>query len=174
MKPEHVIGLIVAGGVIAYWGEPIVENEVRKVVGGDRELQYQNLVWAVAVNYNIDPDVLRACARTESSWNPAAVSLDGQDIGLFQIRIGTARLFRPEWKTLSDDAIKEKLLDPEINADMAGRVLAELTAHGLGDSPAVFHAWNVGETKYRKGTRSPFVDRYVVAFNDYQEGTSNG
>lgn len=173
MKSEHVLGLVLAGGVILYFGEPIVENEVRKIAAGDREESFDELVWAVAVNYNLDPDVLRAFARVESNWNPAAVSLDGQDIGLFQIRIGTAKLFRPEWKGLSDAEVKSKLLDPQVNADMAGRVLAELTAHGLGDSPAVFHAWNVGETKYRKGTRSPFVNRYVVAFNDYSEGSSN-
>jgi len=174
LKPEHVLGLVVVCGVILYYGEPIVENEVRKVVGADRELGFDGLVWAVAVNYRLDPDVLRAICRTESSWNPEAVSLDGQDIGLAGVRIGTARLFRPEWKALSDAEIKSRLLDPDTNLDLAGRVLAELTAHGLGDSPAVFHAYNIGETKYRKGIRSPFVDRYVVAFNDYSEGASNG
>lgn len=173
MKPEHLIGLAIAGGVILYWGEPIVENEVRKVAAGDRETAFDELVWAVAVNYNLDPDVLRAICRVESNWNPAAVSLDGQDIGLAGIRIGTARLFRPEWKGLPDAEIKSRLLDPQVNLDLAGRVLAELTAHGLGDSPAVFHAYNIGETKYRQGTRSPFVDRYVVAFNDYSGGSSN-
>lgn len=173
MKPEHVLALVVVGGVILYYGEPIVENEVRKAVSGDREQTYDGLVYAVAVNYGIDPDVLRAIVRTESSWRPDAVSLDGLDIGLAGIRIYTARLFRPEWKGLSDAQVKELLLDPQNNLDLAGRVLAELTAHGLGASPAVFHAYNVGETKYRKGTRSPFVNRYIVAYNDYSEA-SNG
>ena len=170
MRREEALALLLVGAAVIYLIEPTVENEVKKIVGSDRERQFEELVWAVAVNYNVDPDILRALARTESTWNPAAVSLDGKDIGLFQIRIGTARLFRPEWKPLSDDAIKALLLDPQNNADMAGRVLAELTAHGLGDSPAVFHAWNVGETKYRAGIRSPFVERYVVAYNDYSEG----
>jgi soluble lytic murein transglycosylase-like protein len=174
LRRDHLIGLAIAGGVLLYWGEPIVENAIRKVAAGDRQVTYDELVWAVAVNYNLDPDVLRAIIRTESNWKPDAVSLDGQDIGLAQIRIGTARLFLPEWKSLSDDAIKTRLFDPQVNLDMAGRVLAELTAHGLGSSPAIFHAWNVGETKYRKGTRSPFVDRYVVAYNDYSsEGSAN-
>jgi soluble lytic murein transglycosylase-like protein len=172
LRREETIALLVLGAGLLLLIEPTVENEVKKVIGASREPQYDDLIWAVAVNYNLDPDVLRACARTESTWDPAAVSLDGQDIGLFQIRIGTARLFRPEWKSFSDAQIKALLLNPENNADMAGRVLAELTAHGLGDSPAVFHAWNVGETKYRTGIRSPFVDRYVVAYNDYSEGVA--
>jgi soluble lytic murein transglycosylase-like protein len=171
LRREETIALLVLGVGLLILIEPTVENEVKKVIGAEREQTFDELVWAVAVNYNVDPDVLRACARTESNWNPSAVSIDGQDIGLFQIRIGTARLFRPEWKSFSDAQIKELLLDPQNNADMAGRVLAELTAHGLGDSPAVFHAWNVGETKYRKGTRSPFVERYVVAYNDYSEAS---
>ena len=172
MRREEYIALLMLGAAVAILIEPTVENEVKKIVGSDREQQFDGLIMAVAANYNVDPDVLRACARVESTWNPDAVSLDGQDIGLFQIRIGTARLFRPEWKTLSNDAIKALLLVPENNADTAGRVLAELTAHGLGDSPAVFHAWNVGETKYRKGTRSPFAERYVVAYNDYSEASA--
>lgn len=172
MKPEHVLGLVIVGGVILYYGEPIVENEVRKAVSGDREEGFDGLVMAVAVNYGFEPNVLRAIIRTESSWRPEAVSLDGQDIGLAGIRIGTARLFRPEWKALSSDAIKELLFNPQNNLDLAGRVLRELTAHGLGSSPAVFHAYNVGETKYRQGIRSPFVQRYVVAYNDYSEASN--
>jgi soluble lytic murein transglycosylase-like protein len=172
LRREETLALLVIGGAVLLLIEPTVENEVKKVIGASREQRYDDLLWSVAVNYNLDPDVLRACARTESNWDPSAVSLDGKDIGLFQIQIGTARLFRPEWKSLGDDAIKALLLNPENNADMAGRVLAELTAHGLGDSPAVFDAWNVGETKYRTGTRSPFVARYVVAYNDYTEGVA--
>lgn len=174
MKTEHLIGLGVLGGVILWWGEPIVENEIRKVAAGDRETDLDELVWAVAVNYGFPSDVLRAIIRVESNWKVDAVSVDGQDIGLAGIRIGTARLFRPEWKALSSDAIKAHLLDPQENLDMAGRVIAELTAHGLGDSPAIFHAYNIGETKYRAGIRSPFVSRYVVAFNDYSGGGSYG
>jgi len=172
LRREETIALLVLGAAVLLLIEPTVENEVKKVIGSDREKSYDELVWAVAVNYNFDPDVLRAIVRTESTWNPTAVSLDGQDIGLAGIRIGTARLFRPEWKALSNDEIKAHLFNPEENLDLAGRVIAELTAHGLGESPAIFHAYNVGETKYRSGTRSPFVDRYVVAYNDYSEGTA--
>jgi soluble lytic murein transglycosylase-like protein len=178
LRREETIALLVLGAGLLILIEPTVENEVKKVIGAKREKTYDELIWAVAVNYNFDPDVLRAIVRVESTWNPTAVSLDGLDIGLAGIRygkgpkVGTAELFIPEFKSLTDEQIKEKLFDPQINLDVAGRVIAELTAHGLGESPAIFHAYNVGETKYRNGTRSPFVERYVVAYNDYSEGVA--
>lgn len=141
-------------------------------MGGSREPEFEPLIQKIADRYGFDPNVLRAIIRTESNYKADAVSLDGQDIGLAGVRIGTARLFRKEWKALDSDTIKTYLMDPETNLDLSGRVIGELTDHGLGSSPALFHAYNIGETKYRAGVRSPFVDRYVVAYNDYTEATA--
>jgi soluble lytic murein transglycosylase-like protein len=161
--------LIAIVALALFLAEPKIENEVRKLTENKAWMKYYDaLVVDTAARYGFDPNILRAIVRVESNWNPLAVSVDRQDVGLAGIRLGTIRLFIPEFKSIDDDTLRRMLQDPDTNLDIAGRVIAELTAHGLGASPALFHAYNIGETKYRKGTRSPFVARYVAAYDDYR------
>lgn len=176
LTERELLAIVLVGGAVLILAEPAIEQGVKTVVGGLRAKDYDQLVQAVAVNYNFDPNILRAIVMQESTWNPNAVSRDGLDIGLAGIRygkgpnVGTAELFVPEFKWLTDDQIKEKLFNPQINLDLAGRVIAELTRHGLGSVPDVFHAYNVGETKFRHGIRSPTAEKYVAYYNGYTGG----
>jgi soluble lytic murein transglycosylase-like protein len=149
--------------------EPTVEDVVKKMTGSAREEEYDDLVLAAATRYRFGPDILRAIIRVESNWVPDIVGITG-DVGLAQINPGLAKAYYPG-KTL--DQLREELKDPAFNLDVAGRFIRELLDHRIA-MPELFHAWNVGETKYRKGVLSPYFERYALAYNDYSQASEGG
>jgi soluble lytic murein transglycosylase-like protein len=65
--------------------------------------------------YGVPPNLLRAIARVESGFNPAAHS-STSDYGLMQINARNLERFNVS----TDDALK-----PEVSIDLAARILAE-------------------------------------------------
>jgi soluble lytic murein transglycosylase-like protein len=149
--------------------EPTVEGIVKKVTGAAREEEFDDLVLSAAARYRFDPDILRAIIRVESNWVPDIVGITG-DVGLAQINPGLAKAYVPG-KTIEE--LREMLKDPVFNLDIAGRFVRELLDHRI-NVPELFHAWNVGETKYRKGILSPYFERYALAFDDYSQASEGG
>jgi hypothetical protein len=79
---------------------------------------FDSSIQRAASQNDLDANLLRAIAWAESRGDPQAVSQD-QALGLFQIRLPTARDYRPSMR-------RSELLDPTANAEVAARHLARL------------------------------------------------
>jgi len=96
--------------------------------------------------YQINPAVLKAIATVESGLDPSAMGDGGASFGLMQVQPATARQFIE----LENDT---DLLDPNVNIQAGGAFISFLI-HRYGLEGAI-QAYNLGETKYRKGLTSP-------------------
>jgi len=107
----------------------------------------------------MDWRLLKAVSTVESSENPNVIGDDGRSIGLMQVSLivgGSYGLNR-------DD-----LLNPELNVQAGSGFLKEMTdRYGLEGG---IQAYNLGETKFRKGIISPvYLDKVMNEFLKLQE-----
>ncbi len=97
----------------------------------------------------VDPFLLLAIARKESTMDPNAVSPANAQ-GLLQLNPDTA-------KRLSGEELN--LFDPRINAELAARYLNELYSHMKGQLPLIVASYNAGEQSVANWTqRYPTTD----------------
>lgn len=123
-------------------------------LGKDARRIYAKLVIKEARKHDFDPFTAVAIAHSESRWRPSAISPDGEDYGLGQIR---AR-YQPGCRDDADPvhhpdaeckAAKARLLSPAYNLSMMGsaitawRKLCKDKKRGTG-RPALFHRWLAG------------------------------
>lgn len=108
-------------------------------------LQYRHLLLAWSDARNLDPALVAAVIRAESSFRPAAISRRGA-AGLMQVMPETALWIRDQLAL--EDYNEDQLLDPEVNLAMGtwylrhllnrfGRVETALMAYNAGPSNAV-------------------------------------
>jgi len=81
--------------------------------------RFDDLFAHYSVISGVPQAVIEAVARTESGLNPNAVGDGGKSIGLFQIYEPTARL-------MGFGGEMTKLLDPEMNTELASRYMARI------------------------------------------------
>lgn len=96
-------------------------------------------IYRVAMSEGIDPDVAFRLVRTESNFDPDAISSVGA-IGYTQIRPATARFFEPG---ISAD----QLAEPEINLRLGFRFLRSLIRQYDGDINLALLAYNRGPAR---------------------------
>nr|WP_086940325.1 membrane-bound lytic murein transglycosylase MltC [Thaumasiovibrio occultus] len=128
---------------------PMVENHTDQ-----RGYQYASIVQAASQRYNIQEDLIYAIIKTESSFNPYAVSW-ANAYGLMQVVPKTAgadvlRLVKGQ----SGIPTAENLFNPEYNIDMGTAYL------------------HILKTRYLKDVRDPLSMHYVI-ISAYNGGAGN-
>jgi soluble lytic murein transglycosylase-like protein len=115
---------------------------------------FGSLIYEVAARYSLNPDLVAAIVRVESSFNPRARSRKGA-CGLMQLLPETARRFGLR---------RKDLFDPAKNLEAGARYLRWL-ANRFGHDPVrVLAAYNAGEGAVeRYGGVPPFKEtrKYV-------------
>jgi len=121
--------------------------------------EYSPLIDAAADRYDLDPGLLHAVIRAESSYNPGAVSNKGA-AGLMQLMPGTADRY----------GVRDRF-DPRDNIDGGARYLSDLLDM-FSDVRLAVAAYNSGEnTVKRFGNQIPpipetqqYVDRVLTYY----------
>ena len=99
---------------------------------------------AAAKANDLDPGLLLAVIRVESTFQPYAVS-DRGALGLMQIRPVTGAELAAELGRRWDGS--HTLLDPDLNIDLGARYLRKLLDRFDGDQAAALQAYYVGPTR---------------------------
>ena len=132
-----------------------------------RSAQYEKLISYYGVRYNIDPHLIRAVIRTESGFNPRAVSKKGAQ-GLMQLMPATARELR-----VADP------FNPRDNIDGGTRYLRTLLDTFKQDVRLALAAYNCGPTVVKRERSVPqipetvnYVKRVLKFYREYKNGTA--
>ncbi len=114
---------------------PVTAETQQLLAGRGQSLSFQafdDLIWAAARRYGVDPALVKAVVHQESGFNPYAVSRAGAQ-GLMQLMPGNvARL------GLTD------AFDPVQNVDGGVRMLRNLLDRYRGNVPLALAAYNAG------------------------------
>jgi soluble lytic murein transglycosylase len=134
-----VVGLLVIV-VVAVWvaaGRTVVPGVSAQL----NPLHYEESIARVAEQNDLDPYLVAAVARTESGWDPEAVSHAGAT-GLMQLMPDTAAWITglESWQG-SDDP---DLTDPEESLELGAFYLAYLVKYFGGDTRLALAAYNAG------------------------------
>ncbi len=128
---------------------------------------YDKYINFYGVRYNIDPHLIRAMIRTESGFNPKAVSKKGAR-GLMQLMPGTA-------KELKVDDV----FDPKQNIEGGTRYLRSLLDTFKEDLKLALAAYNAGPTVVKKQMKVPripetvnYVKQVLKYYQEYKTANS--
>lgn len=145
-KPVRVsfgAGRRYGGGNDGYFGMPARPARHSAALERNR-LQYSGLIEEAAYRHGLDPALLHAVIRTESSYNPSAVSHKGA-MGLMQLMPGTAARY----------GVRDPY-DPEDNIFGGARYLSDLLGMFGSDVALAVAAYNAGENNVIKyGNKVP-------------------
>lgn len=104
---------------------------------------YSDIYKRKAMERSLDSSLLLAISRQESSFERDAKSSAGA-FGIMQLIIPTAKALAFE-VGMGSEALDKKLLQPEINIDLASLYLKKLNLHYKGNLPSILAAYNAGE-----------------------------
>ena len=136
-------------------------RDVRSV----RSVRYEGLIHNLSVRHGVDPNLVKAMIKTESDFDPMAVSEDGA-LGLMQLMPETAR----------DLGVKNPR-DPVENIDGGVRHLRRLMGSFKNNLTFAIAAYNAGEGSVRRhGGIPPFKEtkEYVKRVLRYYERYRGG
>jgi tetratricopeptide (TPR) repeat protein len=137
---RHQLGGLLSAAGISYFAwqlsAPDADPERRR-----HPRAYQTLVLKVARQFKLDPNVIWAIMRTESTYRLDVISRVGAT-GLMQIMPNTARRIAAAMKL--DMFQTSQLFEPEINVRMAGWYLRALMDKFKGQLPLVAAGYNGG------------------------------
>jgi soluble lytic murein transglycosylase len=121
---------------------------------------FDNIITGVSRKWGVDPGLVRAVIKTESNFNPEAVSEDGAR-GLMQLMPETARLMG-----VSD------IDDPKENVEGGVKYLKRLLKSFNWNVSLALAAYNAGEAAVRRyGGIPPFMEtiKYVEKVLSYRK-----
>ncbi|MDR1396714.1 MAG: lytic transglycosylase domain-containing protein [Desulfarculales bacterium] len=119
---------------------------------------YEKLADDAASRHGLDPHLVRAVIKAESSFNPGLVSQAGA-AGLMQLMPGTA----------SDMKVKD-VFDPAQNIEGGAKYLAWLSRKFAGDETKILAAYNWGPGNVNRGGRMPLETRnYLQRVKNFRE-----
>jgi soluble lytic murein transglycosylase-like protein len=130
-EPEPQPAAAVAAAAPAPLAIPLRFEETQAVPEGP----YGPMIFAAAKKHSVNPQVVAALIRQESSGNRRAVSYKGAR-GLMQLMPATAARFGVR---------REKLFDPKANLDAGVQYLSWLVDQFPNDLARVLAAYNAGE-----------------------------
>ncbi len=126
---------------------------------------YDSYIKKVGNRYNVDPNLIKAVIKAESSFNRYAVSKKGAK-GLMQLMPETARELR----------VKDPF-DPKENIDGGTRYLRKLLDTFKGDLALTLAAYNAGPTLVKRYNRIPripetlnYVKKVLRQYRAYKGG----
>jgi soluble lytic murein transglycosylase len=127
-------------------GDPGVALRLREERRELRPRAYESDVEAAALKYGVDPNLLFAVMRVESTYHRQIVSYAGA-VGLMQIMPRTGRLISRELGVEDFDTID--LLNPRTNLEFAAWYLGSLIKRFDGRLPLAIAAYNGGPHNVR-------------------------
>lgn len=130
-------------------------------VSGPRPRAYEDIVEAAARRHGVEPELLFAVMRVESVYNPRIISYAGA-VGLMQIMPRTGTLIARARR--QDDFTVDRLLEPEVNIDMAAWYLASLIERFDGRLPLAIASYNGGPHNVRRWMQDHSPDMPLDAF----------
>lgn len=120
-------------------------------------MAYEEVIVSASKQYGVDPNLIKAFIRTESSWNPKAIGDDGKSYGLMQVQLTTAR------ETAGNSALTTaQLMDPTVNILVGTKYVAKQLARYPGNKNAAFSAYNAGSALYSTSSPGKFVNQAYV------------
>lgn len=125
---------------------------------------YDSYIWAVGTRYNVDPYLIKAVIRAESSFNSRAVSSKGAQ-GLMQLMPATARELR----------VRDPF-NPRDNIDGGTRYLRRMLDTFGGNLELSIAAYNAGPGAVKRANgvpRIPETIRYVTRVLKHYRGYRN-
>ena len=134
-----IILIIILLAMIYIWQSGIIERKINP-------LEYKELIYKYSEKYNLDPYLIMAFIRTESSFKHDAVSHAGAK-GLMQITEATAH--QSAEKIGIEDFSSEMLFDPEININIGTWYLKWLLEQFNYNEETTFAAYNAGIGRVR-------------------------
>jgi soluble lytic murein transglycosylase-like protein len=168
---ENIYSFVDARGLSHFSNAP-TDPRYKKIAVAGRPvarvfLSYKGVHKAITQHseqHGVDPALVRAVIKAESSFNAGAVSRKGA-IGLMQLMPRTARAFH-----LSDP------YDPQQNISGGVRHLRYLLDRFQGNIPLALAAYNAGETRVSRGGRIPqivetreYVRRVLRYYKEYRQ-----
>ena len=160
-------------GQVALWTPPYFESEHPAITPVQidiiqpeqlRPLPYSDIVYPVAMKYNVDWRLVAAVIQAESSFNPEAVSPVGAR-GLMQLMPATAADYGVTLKNIHD---------PGANVEAGVQHLKMLSRLYDGDIPLIAAAYNAGQGTVAKFDGIPpfeetrtYVERVVSYYNSF-------
>ncbi|MCM1213986.1 MAG: lytic transglycosylase domain-containing protein [Lachnospiraceae bacterium] len=122
----------------------------------------QAATWRIGSMYGIEPEILYAVMRKESGFNPTAVSGDGHDYGICQIRDVNHGWLQEELGPLD-------FMNPEDSITAAAYILADIRdTYGYSDWNHILVAYNMGpgnaKNYFAKGNTSSSYSRLVLQY----------
>lgn len=110
------------------------------------------------INSILGPEEILAIIWNESTGNAQATNPGDPSWGLMGVTFGIGQAY-------ADIDVPTSLFDPETNIKAGSGFLAHLKNKYSGDFPDWTDAYNVGETKFDKGVRSPTTPTYSQRFS---------
>jgi soluble lytic murein transglycosylase-like protein len=135
------------------------------VTAGAPDEKLDSIIRAAAERHQLDPALVKAVIRTESGWNPMAVSRKGAQ-GLMQLIPSTAQRFGVG-----------NAFDPSQNIEGGTTYLRELLDRYHGDLSKSLAAYNAGERAVDTSggiPAYPETERYVEKVTDAYFGPGSG
>ncbi len=126
----------------------LIKNAKEEIKSETGTMTLDELIKYKAGKYGIEERLLRAIIKVESNFNPQAKNLKDPSYGLCQINPALA-------KGLGFFPDEYLLYDPAYNLEVACVFLSHLKRKYNNDLDSIIQAYNLGETKFDKGYKSP-------------------
>ena len=110
------------------------------------------------VMFNLPYGLLPSICWVESNWNPKAVNSSDPSYGLCQIKVSTAT-----W-IMKRKITKKDLMNPEINAEVAGKYLRYQLDRYRDNLKCAISAYNAGHCSGKNGN---YFDKVIKKYNEY-------